>query len=358
MIKAHAFIASEANSSDACPVGQPSEGGVCRTRRAGTDEQLRCWVTDPRNGSDEIALLVALSTFADFDTGIAWPSGATLRELLGRDEESWSKKRLQAAIERASANGHLVTKQRRSSAGRNGGLEFQLVGPRYHAGAKPEVTGPGNRFGTLDRHQGSESLSARVPERNPRTESPELRISHSTAQPRAETNCRKEPAAQPPEASVVTFVTRDWRPRSETVELVEEQLPELDQERFLRTFLVQHVGRGLADPDAMYRKWAASERRCRKSRNRAAQGMASGGRGDTGGASSADPERAGGPPPKHPKLERMVMSQNHISRLGYAARLVEMCPRTGDPISERNALARDIRQLVDRMVESGEWPAG
>lgn len=332
-----------------------------RTRRLGSDDQIRRWLEDPTIGSDELSVLVALSRFANFETGVCWPSGETLRRLLGRDGRAWAKKRLQAVVERLVDNGHLTIRHRRSASGRNAGIEYKLLGGRYTS----EPITPEFRGGTVNAVQGSDPDITTVPHRNPLTESPKQNT--HTALPRDISNIRNDE-----EGSVVTLMTRDWTPACETSSLVAEQLPELDQEQFLRRFRLQHCGKGMPDPDGTYRRWAAAERACRKRRySGEGRGLVTAHASDLSSAktatSSARSTPAGrdvpnhGTPvglPRHPSLERVIASYNHFKRLELSEAVVRTAPKTANPIIERNSLARDIQALSQRMVSAGLWPAG
>lgn len=215
--------------------------------RPNADDQIRIWIDHPDLGSDEIAVLIGLSRFADFQTGVAWPSSERLRQSLGKNGQAWSKKRLQAAIDYLVANGHLQVTTRRSATGRNGGRIFRILAERYDDGEQPEL-----RTGTLDTAQGSATALPRVPDRDPELDSRNHTLSQQGQ------SCEEEKTG-----SVVTLITTDWKPSDETVDLVKACRPDLDQTAFLARFRLKNVGKGLVDPDKTYRAWAAAERHCK-----------------------------------------------------------------------------------------------
>ena len=215
--------------------------------RPNADDQIRIWIDHPDLGSDEIAVLIGLSRFADFHTGLAWPSSERLRQNLGKNGQAWSKKRLQAAIDYLVAHGHLQVATRRSATGRNGGRIFRIVAERYDDGELPEF-----RIGTVDAAQGSAAALPRVPDRNPELDSRKHTLSQQAQ------NCEEEKTG-----SVVTLITTDWNPSDETVDLVKTCRPDLDQTAFLARFRLKNVGKGLVEPDKTYRAWAAAERHCK-----------------------------------------------------------------------------------------------
>lgn len=215
--------------------------------RPNADDQIRIWIDHPDLGSDEIAVLIGLSRFADFHTGVAWPSSERLRQSLGKNGQAWSKKRLQAAIDYLVAHGHLQVATRRSATGRNGGRIFRIVAERYDDRELPEF-----RTGTLGAAQGSATTLPRVPDRNPELDSKKHTLSQRGQ------SCEEERTG-----SVVTLITTDWRPSDETVDLVKACRPDLDQSAFLARFRLKNVGKGLVEPDKTYRAWAAAERHCK-----------------------------------------------------------------------------------------------
>ncbi|WPZ37271.1 hypothetical protein T8K17_25680 (plasmid) [Thalassobaculum sp. OXR-137] len=215
--------------------------------RPNADDQIRIWVDHPDLGSDELAVLIGLSRFAHFHTGVAWPSSERLRQSLGKNGQAWSKKRLQAAIDYLVAHGHLQVTTRRSATGRNGGRIFRIVAERYDDEELPEF-----RTGTLDATQGSATALPRVPDRNPELDSRKQTLSQQVQ------NCEEEKTG-----SVVTLITTDWKPSDESVDLVTACRPDLDQTAFLARFRLKNVGKGLVDPDRTYRAWAAAERHCK-----------------------------------------------------------------------------------------------
>ena len=224
--------------------------------RPNADDQIRIWIDHPDLGSDEIAVLIGLSRFADFHTGVAWPSSERLRQSLGKNGQAWSKKRLQAAIDYLVAHGHLQVATRRSMAGRNGGRIFRIIAERYDDREPPEF-----RTGTLGVAQGSATTLPRVPDWNPELDSRKQTLSQQ------EQSCDEEKTG-----SVVTLITIDWKPSNETVDLVKACRPDLDQTAFLARFRLKNVGKGLVEPDEIYRAWAAAERHCKSGPTATARG--------------------------------------------------------------------------------------
>ncbi len=266
--------------------------------RPTADDQIRIWFDNPDLGSDELAVLIGLSRFADFQTGVAWPSSERLRQSLGKNGQAWSKKRLQAAVDHLVAHGHLEVTTRRSAAGRNGGRIFRILADRYDDSASPEF-----RIGTGTVRQSSAAEPSRVPIRNPEQDSQKQTLSQQD---------REEGGKE--EGTVVTLVTADWSPSDETVGLVQNCRPDLDQNAFLARFRLKNVGKGLVDPDATYRAWAAAERHCKAPR---------------GGTPSVEAATAGAARPTrrtlitHPDpLVREIAGRPATDWLGDAKRLV------------------------------------
>lgn len=291
--------------------------------RPNADDQIRIWIDHPDLGSDEIAVLIGLTRFADFHTGVAWPSSERLRQSLGKNGQAWSKKRLQAAIDYLVAYGYLQVATRRSATGRNGGRIFRIVAERYDDGDLPEF-----RTGTVAASHGSATSLPRVPNRNPELDSRKHTLSQQVQ------NCEEEKTG-----SVVTLITTDWKPSDESVDLVNACRPDLDQTAFLARFRLKNVGKGLVDPDKTYRAWAAAERHCKSG---------------TGKQSSKEPRRAMSHAPSRRSLTmhsdplvREIASRPATDWLAEAKRLVaqmQLDIRAFDLANDPVRLAGELRK--------------
>lgn len=204
-------------------------------------QQLAIWVDDERLNGDRIAVLVALTRFADIG-GRCWPSQGTIADRLG-----WSRSRICRIISDLQELGYIRTEFRRRANGGNTSKIYRLIGARW----------------AVD--QASEPLCKRA---HPPVSERDSIITHPTKELLSNAHganiCDGEREREGVPQIKAEEITSTWSPSTEARRLGEQLRPELEFDEVLKRFRIVHAGRKTQNAEDIWRKWFARERFCRK----------------------------------------------------------------------------------------------
>ncbi|AWU96215.1 helix-turn-helix domain-containing protein [Azospirillum ramasamyi] len=204
------------------------------------------WLDHPELDADGLAVLAALSTYAD-DMGVCWPSQATLAGKLKR-----SRPTVNRILGRLEALGLVTIEHRRSASGGRLSCRYRLaLTVTDDAGQGARVDSPADS--AMDSPCPAASHEQLEPEQNPDT------LHRRAGRPRV---AGQEPAharsvAKPAPKPTAEPVDQDWTPSATDRQWAASRFPAVDLDRHAERFVQQCRAHGYRyrDVAAAWRSW-------------------------------------------------------------------------------------------------------